>query len=103
VVLAGVSEAVVAHRLGADPKAAAALECTPLLFAHPTPDTGILPGLEGPLEALVSDRTAPAHRFGLLYLKYRGARRPDREEQLRVFISADSTVTPVHGGNTPLS
>jgi hypothetical protein len=31
------------------------------------------------------------------------ARRPNGEEQLRVFITADSTVTPVHGGNTPLA
>jgi hypothetical protein len=27
--------------------------------------------------------------------------RPDREEQLRVLVSAGGTVAPVHGGNTP--
>src|SRR5687767_8353380 len=97
------SEAVVSYGLRADPQAAAALQGAPLLFAHPTPDAGVLARLECPLQALVRDRTAPAHRFSLLDLKQRRARRPDREEQLRVFITADSTVTPVHGGNTPLS
>src|SRR5262249_17144069 len=80
---------------------AAALDGSPLLFAHPAPDARVLAGFEGPLKAVVDDRTTPANRLGLLNLQQGGAGRSDREEQLRILVPAAGTVTPGHGGNTP--
>src|SRR3954453_6867737 len=85
----------------ADPEAAAALHGAPLVFAHTAPYAGVLTGLEGPREAFLGHGAPPADGLGLLDLQERGARRPDREEQLRVLVAADRMVTPVHGGNTP--
>src|SRR3954466_14640611 len=85
----------------ADPQAAATLHGTPLVFAHTAPDAGVLTGLECPREAFLGHGASPAHGLGLLDLQECGARRPDREEQLRVLVAADRMVTPVHGGNTP--
>jgi len=87
--------------VSANPQAAAPLDGTSLFFAHPAPDTGVLSGLEGPLEAVVDYRTAPTDRFGLLNLQQSRPRRPDGKEQLGVLVSACGTVAPVHGGNTP--
>jgi hypothetical protein len=87
--------------VSANPQTSAPLHGTPLFFAHPAPDTGILSGLEGPLEAIVDGRAAPTNRFGLLYLEHGRSRRPDREEQLGIFVSTHGFVAPVHGGNTP--
>jgi hypothetical protein len=89
--------------VSADPQATATLDGAPLFFAHPAPDAGVLTGLEGPLQALVGHGAPPADGLGLLDLQKRRAGRPDREEQLRVFIAAGSMVAPVHGGNTPRS
>src|ERR671916_2208480 len=87
----------------ADPKAAATLHGAPLVFAHTAPYAGVLTGLECPREAFLGHGAPPADGLGLLDLQERGARRPDREEQLRVLVAADSMVAPVHGGNTPCS
>src|SRR5262249_44890522 len=98
----GVSSCAIGSGGGADPKAATALDGAPLLLAHPAPYAGVLTAVEGPPQALVGDRTAPADRLRLLDLQQGRAGRPDREEQLRVLIAAGSTVAPVrHGGNTP--
>src|SRR5690606_26802297 len=80
---------------------AATLERAPLLFAHPTPYAGVLAGLERPAQALLRYRAAPTDRLGLLDLQQGRAGRPDREKQLRVLVSAGSTVAPVHGGYAP--
>lgn len=80
----------------ADADASAALHGTPLLLAHATPDAGVLTAVERPLEALVDHGTATADRLGLLDLENGRAGRPDGEEQLRVLVAADGTVTPVH-------
>src|SRR5206468_11147244 len=86
---------------GADANSTATLDGAALLFAHPTPNAGVLTGLERPLEALVGHGAAPADRLGLLDLQQGRTGRPDGEEQLRVLIAAGSTVAPVHGDNTP--
>src|SRR5215213_6197055 len=85
----------------ADPKATATLHGAPLVLAHTAPNAGVLSGLEGPRKARLGHGAPPADGLGLLDLQERGARRPDREEQLRVLVAADRMVTPVHGGNTP--
>src|SRR3954468_18186504 len=85
----------------ADPKAAATLHGAPLILAHTAPNAGVLTGLERPGKARLGHGAPPADGLGLLDLQERGARRPDREEQLRVLVAADRMVTPVHGGNTP--
>jgi hypothetical protein len=87
--------------VGAEADAAAALDNAPLFFTHSTPHASILSGFERPVQALVSHGTAPADRLCLLDLQESRAGRPDREEQLRVLVSAGSTVAPVHGGYAP--
>jgi hypothetical protein len=89
------------QRVGANPQASAPLDGTPLFLAHPAPDPSVLTGLEGPLEAVIDNRAAPADRLSLLNLKQGRSRRPDRKEQLGILVSAGGTVAPVHGGNTP--
>src|SRR5258705_5930474 len=89
------------QRVSAYPQTSAPLDGAPLFFAHPAPDPGVLAGLEGPLEAVIDDRTAPADTLGLLYLQHSRPGCPDREEQLGVLVSAGGTVAPVYCGNTP--
>ena len=84
---------------GADPGAGgAALQGAALVLGQAAPDAGVLAGAQGPLEAGLHDRAATAHGLGLLDLDDRRARRPDREEELRVFVPAERAVAPVHGG-----
>jgi hypothetical protein len=87
--------------VSANPQTSTPFHGAPLFFAHPAPDTGVLSGLEGPLEAFIDSRTAPTNRFGLFYLQQGWPRRPDREEQFGVLVSTHGFVAPVHGGNTP--
>ena len=54
------------------------------------------PDLERPGQALLDHRAAAAHGLGLLDLQQRRPGVPDREEQLRVLVTADCAVTPVH-------
>src|SRR4029453_12605734 len=80
----------------------AALDGPPFILAHPTPDTGVLPGVESPAKALIDNRATPAYRLCLFHLKQRGAGCSDRKEQLRVLVAAGGNVAPVrHDGNTP--
>ncbi len=76
----------------------ATLQRTSLVLAESAPDTVVLPGLEGPCEALFAHVAASAHLLGLLDLQDRGPGVADREEQLRVLVEARGTVTPIHWG-----
>jgi len=67
---------------------AAALEREPLLFGEPAPDARVLAAFQRPREAVVDDVAAPADGLGFLDLAYGGAGGPDREEKLRVFVTA---------------
>src|SRR5258708_25266156 len=73
-----------------------ALEGTPFVLAQSAPDARVLPALECPLQARLHNGTAPAYLFGLVDLEQRGTRVPNREEQLRIFVTAGGVVTPVH-------
>ncbi len=75
----------------------AALERATLVLAHPTPDTVVLPGLEGPGEALLAHLAASAHLLGLLDLEDGRTGVADREEQLWVLVEARRAVAPIHG------
>jgi hypothetical protein len=88
--------------VSANPKSPATLDSASFLFAHSAPYASILTGIERPPQALVGDGTAPANRLSLLHLQNCRARRTDREEQFRILVAANSTVTPVHGGNNSL-
>src|SRR5690606_25722491 len=91
------------ERVGPNPDTTAALQHAALLLAHTPPYTGVLPGLQRPAQALIGHGAAPADRLRLLDLQQSRAGRPDREEQLRIFVAADRTVAPVHGGYAPCS
>jgi hypothetical protein len=91
------NEAVMKHSGGADPLAGvAALERASLVFGQTTPDTVVLAGLEGPRQAQFPYVAATAHLLGLFDLHDRGAGVTDGEEQFRIFVQADSPVTPIH-------
>ena len=80
----------------------AALQRATLVLAQAAPDTVVLPGLEGPCEALFAHVAASAHLLGLLDLQDGRTGVADREEQFRVLVEARGTVTPIHGwGNPP--
>src|SRR5690606_6462357 len=81
---------------GATGARGAALERAALVLGHAAPDTGVLAGLHGPLEAAVHDVAAPADGLGLIDLQQRRPGVPDREEQLRVLVEARGAVAPVH-------
>jgi hypothetical protein len=86
----------------ADPDAAATLDGATFLFAHTTPHTGVLPGIESPTKALIDDGAAPADCLGLFHLKQRRAGSSNRKEQFRILVAAGGNVAPVrHDGNTP--
>src|SRR3954454_9700912 len=58
----------------------AALERTSLVLGQPTPDAGVLAGLQRPLQAGVDNLAASTDRFGLVDLRQGGPGVPDREE-----------------------
>src|SRR5262249_12123167 len=80
---------------------AAPLERAPLVFAHAAPDTCVLAALQRPAQALRNDRAAPADGLRLLDLQQSRTGVPDGEEQLRVLVTAEGAVAPVHR-STPL-
>ena len=83
---------------GATGAGVAALEGAALVLGHAAPDTGVLAGLDGPLQAGVDHLTPAADGLGLLDLSDRRAGVPNREEQLGVLVEAGSAVAPVHEG-----
>src|SRR4249919_274476 len=86
---------------GADPDAGGpALVRPPLVLAHAAPDAGVLAALDRPLQAGFHHRTAPAHLFGFVDLEKGGPRVADREEQLRIHLTAGGVMAPVHAGNS---
>ncbi|AOT05168.1 hypothetical protein ASPU41_19465 [Arthrobacter sp. U41] len=64
--LAGVRKLVSGGAAGAG---CAAFEGAALVLAHAAPDAGVLPGLEGPLEAGVDDWASTANTLGFLDLQ----------------------------------
>src|ERR1700712_865001 len=72
------------------------LESAPLGFAHRSPYPGILAGLERPGEAFAGNGATLADGLGFGNLQKRRPGVPDREEQLRVLVTADCAVAPVH-------
>jgi len=74
----------------------AALERTPLLFAHATPDTGVLTRVDCPPKAVFDHGAAPANLFGFFNLEERRTAVSDREEQLRIYLTTGGNVAPVH-------
>ena|ERR1700722_14347378 len=83
-------------RTGAQPDRAA-LERSPLVLAHATPDAGVLAGVDGPAEALVKYLAPAADLLGLFDLKKRGPAVSDREKQLWIYLTTGGDVAPVHG------
>src|SRR3954454_19112217 len=68
----------------------------PLVLAQSAPDTGLLPAVEGPLQARLRPSAPRAHRVRLGRLRDRRTRGADREEQLWVLVRAGGPVAPVH-------
>ena len=87
--------------VAASPQAGiAALESAALIFGETAPHAGILTGFEGPAQAFVDDAAATADNLGFLDLHQRRAGVTDREEQLRVFVTAGTLVAPVHADHS---
>ena len=82
---------------GAAGASGATLESATFVFAQTAPDSGILTGLEGPLQAGLCDFTAATDSLCFLNLEQRGSGVADREEELRILIEACCTVSPIHG------
>src|SRR5699024_4788899 len=78
-----------------------ALERTALVLGHTAPDTRVLSGLDGPLQAGVDHFAPAADLLGLLDLGDRGAGVADREEELWILVQAGCAVAPVHRGRSP--
>jgi hypothetical protein len=74
----------------------ATLECAPFVFAHPTPDARVLAGIQSPTEALCGYRTPITDQFRVSDLRECRAAVPNREEQLRILVTADRGVAPIH-------
>src|SRR5699024_9295217 len=82
---------------GAAGASGAALECPTLVLAQSTPDSCILTGFQGPLQAGLCYFTAATYGLRFLNLKQGGSGVADREEELRILIEACCTVSPIHG------
>src|SRR5581483_10435991 len=78
----------------------APLQRAALVLAHAAPYTGVLAGIQRPRQALGSHRTAVAHQLRLRDLGERRSAVTHREEQLRIFVTTDRLVAPIHV-NTP--
>jgi len=62
-----------------------------------TPDSVVLTGLQGPLQALLAHLTPSAHLLGLLDLEDGRTGVADREEKLWVLVEARRAMAPIHG------
>src|SRR5699024_9751312 len=82
---------------GAAGASGAALERPTLVLAQSAPDSCILTGFQGPLQAGLGYFTAATYGLRFLNLKQGGSGVADREEELRILIEACCTVSPIHG------
>ena len=82
---------------GAAGASRAALERPTLVLAQSAPDSCILTGFQGPLQAGLCYFTAATYGLRFLNLKQGGSGVADREEELRILIEACCTVSPIHG------
>src|SRR6516162_3243604 len=74
----------------------ATLEGAPLIFTHASPDARVLAGVQGPGETLCRHLAPIADQFRVSDLRECRAAVPYREEQLRVLVTADRLVAPIH-------
>src|SRR5215472_17952219 len=74
----------------------AALERPPLVLAHAAPHAGVLTGVNGPAQAILDRRAASANLLCFFNLEERRPSVPDREEQLRIYLTTGGNVAPVH-------
>src|ERR1700758_2353060 len=74
----------------------ATLEGAPLVFAHTSPDARVLAGVQGPGETLSRHLAPIADQFRVSDLRKSRAAVPYREEQLRVLVTTDRLVAPIH-------
>jgi hypothetical protein len=58
----------------------------------------VLPGCQGEAQALTLDAAPAAYRFGQVHLPGRRARRGNREEQVRILVTAGAEGAPVFRG-----
>src|SRR6266480_1867429 len=90
--------------VGASPDAAEPpLVSAPFVFAHAAPHARVLPALHRPLQAALDHRAAAAHGLGLFDLEQRWACVADREEQLRIHLTAGGVVAPVHAVHSSIT
>ena len=67
-----------------------------LILAQPTPHSGILARFQSPAQTFVNDAAVTADSLRLFNLNQCGAGVADREEQLRILVTAGRLVAPVH-------
>src|SRR5215471_4011636 len=80
----------------------AAFQRPPFVFGETTPDPRVLATFQSPGQTIVDHRATAANGLGLLDLQQRGPGVSDGEEQLRVLVTADRAVTPIHWSISPL-
>ena len=78
-----------------------ALEVAPLFLGQPAPDSGVLVGLDSPIQAGPNDLTAKADDSRSFDLDRSGVGVPDGEEQPGVLIQTGREVTLRHQDRAP--
>ena len=81
---------------GSTERRTATFEGTTFALGLPAPHSGVLPGVNGQLQARLGDFTAVANSSCLLDLQKPRAGVPDGKEQSGVHAEAGSTVMPRH-------
>jgi hypothetical protein len=79
-----------------DPATLPTTQRAALFLGKAAPDTGVLCGVESPLQARLANRAQCTNGFGRLDLGLCRARRPYGKEQLRVDIPAACSMAPIH-------
>lgn len=72
------------------------LQGSTFVLTKSPPHPSILTGVECPTEALIGHRAPPANSLRIVNLTFRRTGRTDREEELRIFVTAERSVAPVH-------
>ena len=78
------------------PAALTAAQSATLFLGKAAPDTGVLRGVERPLQARLANRAQRANGLGRLDLGLCRAGRPNWEEELRVDVPAACSMAPIH-------
>lgn len=73
-------------------------QLSPFILGRTAPDAMLLATVKCPGQALLANQAGPAHLPSVLRLVVRSGAKTDREKQVRIFVQACTSLSPVQSG-----